>query len=37
MGTSMDVRFGQDWRDRAGMASSSGSSHQIWARSEQFV
>ena len=24
MGTSMDVRFGRDWRDRAGMGSPIG-------------
>ena len=26
MGTSMDVRFGQDWRDRTGMGSPIGGS-----------
>ena len=26
MGTSMDVRFGRDWRDRAGMGSPIGGS-----------
>ena len=38
MGTSMDVRFGQDCRDRTGMGSPiGGSPHQIWTQSEQFV
>ena len=39
MGTSMDVRFGQDWRDRRDRHGQShlGFSHQIWAQSEQFV
>ena len=36
MGTSMDVRFGQDWRDRHGQ-SHRGFSQHIWAQSEQFV